>query len=69
MKLPIIMATCLLFAAVAVTLAGCGSHDQNSPSAASGSQGTPPEIIQNAKNQAQDMKNHPPPNAQMQPGH
>ena len=54
----------LLFAMVAVMLAGCGNHDQNSPSATGG---TPPDVVQNSKNQAQGMQSHPPPAAQGAP--
>lgn len=66
MKQPIKIGACLLFAAVAATLAGCGSHDQNTTGTSSG-QGTPPEIVQQAKQNQQAMQNHPPPNAQGAP--
>jgi len=57
----------LLFMVFALMLAGCGSRDQNTPSTGSSSQGTPPEIINAAKKQSQDMGNHPPPNATTAP--
>lgn len=50
----------LFFAMFAVMLAGCGNHDQNSPSTTGA---TPPDVVQNSKNQAQGMQSHPPPNA------
>jgi len=61
MKFPTKISTCFLLTAVAVMLAGCGSHDQSTPSTNSATGGTPPDVINAAKKQSQDMNNHPPP--------
>lgn len=51
------MGACILFAAVAMTIAGCGGRNQAGTDAAGGAV-TPAQVRQNAAKQQQDMQNH-----------